>query len=61
MPNQKFKIGDWVMDTYSGKSGRVTAVNLSETDVDNEPNPTWYYSVDKFGWLFVPETDLEAL
>lgn len=61
MPEAKFDIGDWVRDNYSGKTGRVTARNLSPTDVDNLPNPTWYYSMDKIGWLYIPENDLEVL
>ncbi len=57
----KYKLGDYVRDSYSGKSGAISTMNLSETDVDNLPNPTWYYSIDRLGWLFYPEDDLEAL
>jgi len=57
----KHKVGDWVRDSYSGKTGRISAMHLSDTDVDNLPNPTWYYSIDRIGWLYSPEDDLEAL
>lgn len=61
MQEPKFKVGDLLHNTFTGKTGKVSALHLSETDVNNDPNPTWYYSIDHIGWLFDPEEDLEEI
>lgn len=53
---QKFKIGDRVRDTFSGKEGVVSAIFWSEGDEHNKAE--WAYSYDHIGWLFVGESDL---
>ena len=56
---QKFKIGDRVRDTFTGKEGVVSAIFWSEGDEHNKAE--WAYSYDHIGWLFVGESDLEAV
>lgn len=58
-PEQKFKIGDLVRDTYHGKEGHVTAIFWSEGDEHNKAE--WAYPVDRFGWLFIGESELELV
>nr|DAY73657.1 MAG TPA: hypothetical protein [Caudoviricetes sp.] len=58
-PEQKFKIGDRVRDTYHGKEGNVTAIFWSEGDEYNKAE--WAYSTDCLGWLFIGESDLVAV
>ena len=53
---QKFKIGDRVRDTFTGKEGVVSAIFWSEGDEHNKAE--WSYSYDHIGWLFVGESDL---
>lgn len=58
MQEPKFKIGDRLRDTLTGKSGIVSTLRLSE---DNNPKPVWCYSIDSIGWLFYYEEDLEEI
>lgn len=58
-PEQKFKIGDRLRDTYNGKTGTVSAIYWSEGDADNKAE--WAYSLDSLGWLFIGESDLEKM
>lgn len=55
----KFKIGDVVRDTMSGKERPITAMYWSEGDEHNVAE--WAYSIDSLGWLFIGESDLEAV
>lgn len=55
----KFKIGDVVRDTCSGKVAPVSALCWSEGDDYNKAE--WAYSIDSMGWLFIGESDLELV
>lgn len=56
-PVAKFKLGDVVRDTVSGKTGPVSALYWSEGDEHNKAE--WACSIDHLGWLFIGESDLE--
>lgn len=58
-PEPKFKVGDVVRDTYADKIGKITTLYWSEGDAANVPE--WAYSIDKMGWYFIGESDLEAV
>ena len=55
----KFKIGDTVRDTDSGKVAPISAMYWSEGDDYNKAE--WAYSIDHMGWLFIGESDLELV
>ena len=55
----KFRIGDVVRDTCSGKVAPVSALYWSEGDDYNKAE--WAYSIDHMGWLFIGESDLELV
>lgn len=56
-PNPKFKLDQQVRDTFTGKTGKIVAMNWGKGDKLNPPQ--WYYSF--YGWLYYPENDLEAI
>ncbi|WAK43732.1 putative integrase [Cronobacter phage EspYZU12] len=58
-PTPKFKIGDVVRDNNTGKVCPISALYWSEGDEHNQPE--WAYSLDSLGWLFIGESDLEAV
>lgn len=58
-PEQKFKIGDVVRDIRNGKVAPITAIHWSEGDKWNKAE--WAYSIDRMGWLFIGESELEAV
>ncbi len=58
-PSPKFKIGQVVRDTHSGKVSPISALYWSEGDEYNKAE--WAYSIDHIGWLFVGESDLEEV
>lgn len=55
----KFKIGDVVRDTVSGKTAPVSDLYWSEGNADNKAE--WAYSIDHLGWRFIGESDLVAV
>lgn len=52
-PVRKFKKGDIVEDA-TGNVYTVTSYHLGEETGE----PQWYYSIDVFCWVFVPERKL---
>lgn len=58
-PEPKFKGGQVVKDTWSGKVGPISTMYFSEGDEDNKAE--WAYSIDRIGWLFYPESGLEVV
>lgn len=58
---QKFKIGDRVRDTYTGKVGNVTSSAWIEEDFLDHNKAEWAYSIDSLGRLFIGESELEAV
>ncbi|AKJ73522.1 putative integrase [Salmonella phage 40] len=57
IPEPKFKVGDIVRDTNTGKVKAISALYWSEGDQYNKAE--WAYSIDHLGWLFIGESDLE--
>lgn len=51
----KFKLGEAVRDNFTGRDGIVSVVDFDEKE------QTWYYSIDRMGWKFLPESDLESM
>ena len=52
----KYKIGDLLKDNFTGKTGivtRIIGVGYIEEGADQV-----HYSIDRFGWRFLPEADL---
>lgn len=58
-PQQKFKIGERVKDTFSGKIGTIKSIIWDEGDAYNRAK--WAYSIDSLGWFFIGEGELRLL
>lgn len=58
-PPQKFKIGERVKDTFSGKIGTISSIVWYEGDTCNKAE--WAYSIDSLGWYFIGESELQLL
>lgn len=56
-PEPKFKVGQTVQDTLSGRLKTITVAQYQAIDGIAQ----WYYSFDSLGWYFYPENELEAV